>query len=416
VDLFPPLARLKYASDLQDAGLDQGLGGAIIYPAIVLGNASLALTQSPAPRSLPRLAMTTTDWPARSFRAYVANHVYVYPEHMDYDAVDLFPAQWPYMVTSQGSSGSDLPFVRALAMAVAAFRPETRDRLQSEGLMAATLQMILRRSQRTVYARDAYLSPLAHPTAFDPDQISPERMVALAAAIKPDVIPPLVRLSVMAEDFTPTAGLAQLSERLFDTPSAIARIWRGADWERDMTVSARQTVDLNGHALQFSWVLLQGDPADVRIEPLDPAGTQARITMRWPAMPAPDAPRPRKGTRIDVGVFAWNGFHDSAPAVISVSFPDHELRHYAPDATGQMRLIDIDYDAIGRGVGFDPLLHWSAPWRDILVDDGASAARGWWREQGGQRAYLGPEDPSSAAVGYLIDDGAGGLPVLRLAP
>ena len=113
-DLFPTLGRLTYAPELRARDLDYGLGGAILLPAVVIGNSSTAVTGGPEPRSLPRLAMTSPGWPDRSFRTYASNHIYVYPEHRDHDEADLFPANWPYMVTSQGSSGSDQPFLRAL--------------------------------------------------------------------------------------------------------------------------------------------------------------------------------------------------------------------------------------------------------------------------------------------------------------
>ena len=54
-------------------------------------------------------------------------------------------------------------------------------------------------------------------------------MVSLANAIEPDAIPAEVRLAVLEEDLG-TEGVDYfgegLSEQLFDTPGAIARIWR----------------------------------------------------------------------------------------------------------------------------------------------------------------------------------------------
>ena len=54
--------------------------------------------------------------PARTFRGYAANMLYVSPDHRDRGGIAPSPAAWPYMVISQGSSGSDQPFLRALAM------------------------------------------------------------------------------------------------------------------------------------------------------------------------------------------------------------------------------------------------------------------------------------------------------------
>jgi hypothetical protein len=39
----------------------------------------------------------------------------------------------------------------------------------------------------------------------------------------------------------------------------------------------------------------------------------------------------------------------------------------------------VDYDAINRWTYFDPVLHWSAPWTDVAIRDGAGAVTGWTR-------------------------------------
>ncbi len=335
--LFPALAHIEYARELRKRGLDVGLAGAIQYPAIVFGNASMAVTRGDTPRSLPRMAMTQAGLPDRAYRLYAANALYVYPEHRDHDARDLFPANWPYMVISQGSSGSDQPFLEALAMTLAALPPGTRTRLEKAGLIAPALQMILRRSLAPVTTRAAYLSPAAHPPVFSRDDLRPGRMISLAAALTPETIAPMVRLEVGAEDFA-AASPDQRSERLYDTPSAIARIWRADAGERQMTVSVADTFDPNGRPLTFSWVLLSGDPRHVTIEPVGPNGAQAQIRLTWhdPGAAGPTG-RPPSG-RIDIGVFAWNGAQDSAPAMISVLLPLHEGREFTQDPEGAMRL------------------------------------------------------------------------------
>jgi hypothetical protein len=410
-DTFPTLARLTYGPDLRKAGLDYGLGGAILMPAVVLGNSSTALGEgNRVPRSLPRLAMTADGWPARSFRSYVSNQVYVYPEHRDHDDVDLFPANWPYMVTSQGSSGSDRAFLRALALTLAAFQPETRARLEKEGLIAPTLQMILRRGM--VPSREAYFTGAAHPAAFDGERLVPERMVGLAAAITAETIPPMVRLGVESEDFSTSAGLAGLSEHLFDTPSAIAWVWRGPAWSREMVLSAAETRDPNGRDLRFRWVLLQGDAAKVRIEPLDAAGTRARLTIDWHEAPPPVGKAGLTARRVDIGVFASNGAQDSAPAFVSVSFPAHELRRYEAGPDGTMRLASVDYDARGRKTYYDPKVHWSAPWRDNYAYDASGKITGWTRESADGATRLGMTELTGAT--YRIDRKRPASPTLEM--
>ncbi|HDR28508.1 hypothetical protein [Rhodovulum sp.] len=423
-DLFPRLARLVYAPELVEAGRDYGLAGQIHLPAIVLGNSSTAVTAGPAPRSLVRLAMTRPMGPQLAAELYQRNAIYIYPEHRDHDAEDLFPANWPYTITSQGSSGSDRRFLIAIAMTLAAFPADTMAALRDHGLVAPAVQMILRRNLATVGGREEYLSGRAHPAAFEPGQIRIGRMVAQAAGMRADEIPPMVRLRVIDEGFRQEAGLAGLDERLFDTPSAIARIWRDFDWQREMILSAEETADPNGRPLRFDWRLLAGDPGRVRIEPLDPEGRRARIVIDWHdpwTLPAPgggDEYDSRRHARVDIGVFAHNGAQDSAPGFVTVAFPAHQRRSYGPPGPGgEPRLLSIDYDAAGRGVGFDPVLFWTAPWSDEARHDLDGPQLGWIRRWADGRERFVAFDDLRPAGGprYRIDRSEADRPALNFA-
>jgi hypothetical protein len=404
-DLFPRLNHLTYGFELMAVNADYGLAGGILLPAVVFGNSSTSFVDGPAPRSLPRYAMTTPGLPEDQARLYPAHHLYIYPEHRDHDGVDLYPANWTYTLTSQGSSGSDRPFLEAIAMTLAAFPRDTFERLQKESLVMPTVQMILRRTLATVETREDYLSGAAHPVVFDASLLRPERMVAAAAALRPEEIPPLVRIRVVSEDFQETAGLAGLSERLFDTPSAIARVWRDFSGEREMIVSAEATTDPNGRPLAFSWRLLQGLPDRVVIAPLDPSGHRVRLRIRWhDPFPVSTAGAARLTSRVDIGVFASNGVTDSAPAFISVSFPSHEIRSYGLAGDGSMRLQSVDYDAAARDIYFDPNLHWTAPWTDRPVFDRTGAIGEWVRTTtGGEVSTVPHTDSADVTARYRVD-------------
>jgi hypothetical protein len=377
--LFPRLTRLAYSFELVSDGLDYGLAGGLLLSPVVFGNSSTAITNGPAPRSLPRYAMTSPGGPRAQTSLYVGNDLYVYPEHRDYDDVDRYPANWPYMLISQGSSGSDQPFLEAIALTLAAFPPETFALMQEKGLVAPTLQMIFRRSLAPVTAPDDYLSGVAHPVVFDATLLRPDLMVATAAAMRPEDVPPLVLLSVEKEGFSAAAGLAGLNEKLFDTPSAIARIWRAPSWEKEMILVAAATHH-GERPLTFAWRLLQGLEDRVKIVPLDPEGRRARVRVNWhDAFAIGDPAKMRQTSRVDIGVFASNGQVISAPAILSISFPTHEQRSYGPLENGEIGLLSVDYDAIHRWAYYDPLLHWSAPWTDAPLRDDAGAITGWTR-------------------------------------
>jgi hypothetical protein len=222
----------------------------------------------------------------------------------------------------------------------------------------------------------------------------------------------MVRIRVVEEDFAPEAGLAGLDERLFDTPSALARIWHGFAWERHITVSAEDTADPNGRPLTFRWSLLQGQPDRVRITPLDPDGKRALLSVRWhDSFDVPGAEGPRATSRVDIGVFASNGVEQSAPAIVSVSFPTHQARRYGPAADGAMELLSIDYDAAGREVPFDPILHWSAPWTDEPIRDPAGDITGWTRT-GRDGSIRTVADDAAGPPVYRIDRRRPDRPVL----
>src|SRR5690606_6503021 len=193
LERHPQLTEVVYAGAVRRAGLDQGPAGRLLFTAPLIGNSSTALTGGPFWRPLPRLMLTAgEEASARLFQDYLAGQIHVYPEHRDHDPErgDLLPANTPYYIVSQGSSGSDRPHLEALAMILAAFRPDTKRRLVETGLLAPTVQMVYRRSQVPVRTRADYLSGIAHPSAFARERIDLARAVALANAITPGDIPP----------------------------------------------------------------------------------------------------------------------------------------------------------------------------------------------------------------------------------
>lgn len=417
---YPGLVPVLYGPALRAEKSDYGQADRFLFDRPTIGNSSTAFKQGAAPRSLPRAAMTRPGGAAQAALNYMSNHLYVYPEHRDHDRVDLYPANWPYMIISQGSSYQDRPFVQAALWTLAAMTPETRAFLEREGLVAPTLQMILRRSQAHVRSRQAYLAGSAHPTVFQQDALRLDRMVALAQSLTPQTVPPVPVLEVLSDEFSPQAGLTQLSERLFDTPSSVARLWRGFEWEKEMILRVQAVGGLVPEDISFTWVLLRGDPARVRIEPLDAAGTRARVVVNWQGR-QPIAPREeRLSDRVDIGVFASTATMDSAPAFLSVSFPPHQTRRYAPGPDGVPQLAEIDYGAGADRPVPDPLLYWQAPWRDVY-DTPDGPAGGWTRQ------FADGRDParftadgrlaeSGAAVVYTVKRRREGAAVLTMQP
>jgi hypothetical protein len=278
------LARVAYGPEAQAAGIDYGLNTQILFDAPTFGNSSTALT-GPLWRSQPRFALTTPGGAMRLWQLYANNHIYVFPEHQDHDPPaegghgDLIPANTPYMLISQGSSGSDKPFLRAVQAIFAAFTPEVKARLVEERLVAPTVQQVFRRGLAGV-GEDGYLGPRAHPSVFRAEDIDLAAMIRLAQKMQADQIPPVVTLRMLTETPpNPSIFADGTNEILFDTPSAIARVWRAADAERQFEMLAEAT-DPNGRPLEFRWIVLRGDADRIRIEPLDRTGARADAGRR----------------------------------------------------------------------------------------------------------------------------------------
>ena len=240
------------------------------------------------------------------------------------------------------------------------------------------VQMILRRSQKSVQSDDDYYSGIAHPVVFQASELDTLRMVSMAHDLTIGTLPAMVRIQVVAEDlgvpgrdyFHPFAA-----EKLFDTPSAVARVYRTVSQQRRMVVDAHSSADVNGRRLTFRWVVLQGDPDKVRIQPLNSNAAKAEIIFQWhPRSPISGMPG-MHSNRIDVGVFADNGQTPSLPAFVSSFTLANEDRAYVDG-----RIQSIDYGTTGICERYvDPLIDIPKRWRDEYQYSSENELLGWRR-------------------------------------
>jgi len=377
---------IEYGAAAKAVGLDYGVNPGLLFNAITFGNSSTALNHQLVWRSQARLILTTPNLIVAVNLQYLNNHVYVYPEHRDHDNGhgDLLPANTPYMVISQGSSGSDQPFLHAIAVILAALRPDVKATLRHSRLVMPTVQMILRRGQKWVKSDADYMSGRAHPSVFSAKDIDLPKLVDLANGLALDEVPPPVQLAVDAQDkATPGVDFfapSGMTETLFATPGAIARIFRSSRYRMRLVVSAEKTWDPNGRPLRFHWVVLGGDADRISIKPLDDKGTKAEISVPWHERHPVSPGSPLTTDRVDIGVFADNGKRISAPAFVSFLFPGDQSRTYFADG----RINCIDYDRPGfRDRYVDPVIFPARDWRDCYQYDEHGALIGWNRVQGG---------------------------------
>jgi YD repeat-containing protein len=387
IELFPQLTAIEYSAPAREARLDMLTASSIWHDGVVIGNASMAIVHGPFWRSMSRQMLQSPQLAALAHLQYSNNKIYVYPCHADYQAGrsghngygDVYFANTPYLLTSVGSSGTDRPHLEALAAALAAFRPEVKTLLKEKGLLAPTLQMLFRYSNPKVQTPEDYLIGAVHRPVFDSKSFDPLTMVKMAHEIMPDTVPPLARLKMVEED-QPVIGrdyfaLPGQTEVLFDTPGAIARVYRSFKRERRMIVSAGDSIDANNRPLTYHWRVLQGNPAAVKIKPLNDSGSLVEIVVPYaPRFPVEEGSL-MHSNRVDIGAFVHNGAYYSAPAFVTVYMLDNEGRSY--DEQGRIKAVSYNNHYV------DPVVGLGKTWdRDDFHYDARGQLTGWTRTVG----------------------------------
>lgn len=394
---FPQVTRVQFGegAGIASPGRPPGFNTHFDSNLVVVGNSSTAMT-GPQWRSLPRYMITHQGSIARLYQHYITNRLYVFPEHRDHDPEggsidnpegkgygDLFPANTPYYLISQGSSGSDQAILEAVFQILAAFQPETKKRLIELNMIAPAIQWAFRHGIKGAEGEEGYLSPRAHPSVYRAQDLDVMEMIRKANEMSADDIPPVVKLKVVNESRpkgvtgVPAPGL---SERLFDTPSAIARIWRSIAPVKFMTISAEGTKDPNEKPLEYKWVVLRGNPKSVNIRPKDDNNSVVDIRISLsPRAPIPDRPE-ISSDRVDIAVFAWNGVHYSAPSFVSVVYPPTEAWSFERNTDGGIRVRSINYSPQETAdIYVDPALYFHRNWTDIFQYESDGKLAGWTR-------------------------------------
>jgi hypothetical protein len=407
--LFPQLKKVQYSEEEKKLRRDWALQPRTL-PHVTFGNSS---TSAPpmAGGSNPRMYYLSSEGLKLLETHYRRNNLYIYPEHRDHDPGrngvdpdggnaegwgDLYPTNTPYLLISQGSSGSDQPFMRATAFTLAAFRPEVKKVLVDKGFLMPTVQYLFRSTNKSLNNKDEYFTGLAHPTVFDGKHVDTLAMMNAAHDMGIDSIPPLAALRVLKEE-EPINGkdffdLPGRTEKLADTAHVIARVWRGRAETRTVLLSAAPSSDANDKPLTFRWVLLRGDPEAVTITPRGKGNVEAEIVLKYPQR-RPVAPGSViESSRVDIGVFADNGTVASVPAFFTyVALEDEErtANRIRYGATTSVEIKDKktgETKEITRRNYVDPRLAAPKNWTDTYAADGS-----WTRTEGKKETAFTPE-------------------------
>lgn len=383
----------RYSESAVAKGLHYGLNEGLVFDGVAFGNSSTAL-QGGNWRSQPRHAMSSQLGAIRAWQLYDNNHIYVFPEHRDHDPVadkgrgDLFPANTPLMLISNGSSKSDKQFLQAIQIILAGFKPDVKALLKEKRLIGPTVQQIIRRGMKGIETDDDYLSPAAHPTVFDQENVELERMLALANTMTTATVPPRVQISMTAEGRAIEPFAPLLSEELFTTPDAIARLWRGGGRSRTYTLSAAGSFDANDQPLTYFWRVVSGDPTKITIDRVKPDASEVEVTIEWHE--GIKNPTGLISSRVDIALFAHNGATYSAPAMFSVDLPSHQRRVYSEDPSDQRPLSIAYLPPRGPKAAYaDPIIWPVRNWNDVFDYDDNGNLLGWTRSyrEGGAASF-----------------------------
>ena len=271
---YPGITVVQLDEEGRKRRMDMSLPN-ILFPYPTFGNASLAITQGPFRRSLPRALMTTEATQLnRMAKYYLSNQTWVFPSVFDTAPVgtngDLFASITPYWLTTAGRSWSDLPYLRAALTASRSLDPQVKAAVVRRQLLAPTVQTLIRKSLKGVRTEEDYLTAKAHPTALPPNGVEMSRLTAAAKALTPSSVPPLVPLAVAV---APVRGKPVHPELTYASAFAWAFVLRAEEERREFLVTARG-------AKEYAFVQTHGKDVDVKIERVRPDAAKVTIDRR----------------------------------------------------------------------------------------------------------------------------------------
>ena len=317
---FPGLTAVTLDAEGRRRGMDLNMSN-VLFPLPAFGNSSRALLGPANWRSIPRLMLTTeAPFLARQMKFYLSNQTWVFPSNADTAPVgtngDVFASIAPYWLTTAGRSWSDLPYLRGALEASRAFAPDVKKALVQRGLLAPTIQALVRKSLVSVTNEADYLTARAHPTALPSGGLDVPRLTAAAKALTVAAIPPLAAVAVAPE--TPAKAPAW-PELTYATPFAWAFVLRSDDETRVFTVAAKG-------AEEFAFVQTHGRDGAAKVERLSPCAV--RVTLARSALDPTN--------RVDVTVVGRNaGTGWGAPSYVSFARMDPSAPYSDPVLTPQ---------------------------------------------------------------------------------
>ncbi len=314
---YPDVTPIAFELAMQNRGIDLDFPN-MLFPYPVFGNCSRALVIGPNWRSIPRALMTSESHRLKTMcHLYRSNQIWVFPAVYDCPPAgtngDVFASVAPYWIATEGKSWSDQYYLRAALEVSRLLKEEVKEHVVDAGLLAPTIQSIIRKSLLSVVNEGDYLTAKAHPTAFPAKGLDLNRLKDLALSMELDTVPPAAAISSIVPIGSDKDNSAY-KELLYHTPFATSFILSGDEKIRTYTIEA-------GGAEEYAFAAVHGADGAARIERLSPA--KARITI--------DASRISQTNRVDIAIFGKTKKSQwGAPAFISFAVVDYTAKYYDP--------------------------------------------------------------------------------------
>ena len=187
----------------------------------------------------------------------------------------------------------------------------TKQEAVKRGLLAPTIQTLIRKSLVSVTNENDYLSFKAHPTALPAGGLDMARLKASAAALKPEGIQPLAIVTVKPRYVKDQPTWPELT---YATAFAWAYVLRAEEKERIFVINAKGAGD-------FAFAVVHDDLGAAKLDRL--SHDTAAVTIDKSLMSPTN--------RVDVAVFGKNRNTTwGAPSYISFARLDERARYCDP--------------------------------------------------------------------------------------
>jgi hypothetical protein len=300
-----------------------GINLNVVYEnGIVISNSSTGRDPTETGGSNTRVPDQNKTWWYSIREMWQSGLLQFFPEHKDYDQIDWFKINQPYITTTQGSSGSEMNELQRCRLIVEALRPEVRQWLITNKRVGDVVSYLMRANQYS-----SYVDPFCHRVVVDHPVDFRDPMLtdkALAASITLDTIPPLLKIRVVSDTMEGSTVNESLASHVIRTDEVVGLIRNTATPVRTIVVELEAD-----KPCQFHWVKMQGEST---ITYQNPEKTLATITI--PLQGNFDVAKPDglliESNRVEVIAVAHDGTHYSSPVFITEYFPP-EIRTERPE-------------------------------------------------------------------------------------